>query len=79
MFSRSVARMFPGGDLNGGVVEVPGDMCVHGTMVHSSSTMVLGICHGCHEGCFLDDCCAIVLDSRAILLYIPNTFNVPYL
>ena len=56
--------MFPGGDLNGSVVEFPGPMGAHGTMVHSSSTIVLGICYGCHEGCFLDDGCAIVLDAR---------------
>ena len=51
-----------GGDLNGGVVEFPGAMGVHRTTVHSGSAMVLGICYGCHEGCFLDYGCAIVLD-----------------
>ena len=54
----------PGGGLNGDVVEFPGAMSAHGTMVHSGSAMVLGICYGCHERCFPDDGSAIVLDSR---------------
>ena len=54
----------PGGDLNGDVVEFPGAMSAHRTMVHNGSAMVLGICYGCHERCFLDDGGAIVLDSR---------------
>ena len=32
----------PGGDLNGGVVELPVAIGVHGTMVHSGSAMVGG-------------------------------------
>ena len=54
--------MFPGGDLNGGVVKFPVAKGAHGTTVHSSSAMVLGFCCCCHEGCFLDDVCASVFD-----------------
>ena len=56
--------MFPGGNLNGDLVEFPGAMGAHRTMVHSGSAMVLGFCYDCHERCFPDDGSAVVFDSR---------------
>ena len=55
------ARMFFGGDLNGGLEKC---YCAHGTTVHSGSTMVLGICYGCYERRFPDDGGAIILVWR---------------
>ena len=45
----------PAGDLNGSVVEFPGAMGAHRTMVHSGSAIVLGICYGCQDRCFPAD------------------------
>ena len=54
----------PGVDLNGCLVDFPGAMGAHGTMVNSGSAMVLEICYGCHERGFPYDGSSIVLDFR---------------